>query len=132
MRDLWPFNSIEIFAFNYEQCITIKTRQAHYYIEVKKNNSLVKHYFILEYFFEVYTSLDKEFYDLFPELVDKSIPFDCIKTYIKMREWFKRRQPFIDYSTGKSMTLSFADKIETLSSTNTLENIYGNDARWNI
>ena len=67
MRDNWPFNSIEIFAFNYEQCVTIKNRQAHYYIEVKRNHILHKHYFILEYFFEVYTSLDSEFYDLFPE-----------------------------------------------------------------
>jgi hypothetical protein len=131
MRDNWPFNSIEIFAFNYEQCITIKNRQAHYYIEVKRNHILHKHYFILEYFFEVYTSLDSEFYDLFPELVDKSLPFDSIKTYIKLRTWFKMRDPFIDYINGKSIKLCY-DERSVNSNTNTLENIYGNDSLWDL
>ena len=131
MRDNWPFNSIEIFAFNYEQCITIKNRQAHYYIEVKRNHMLHKHYFILEYFFEVYTSLDSEFYDLFPELVDKSLPFDSIKTYIKLRTWFKTREPFIDYINGKPIRLCY-DERSVNSNTNTLENIYGNDSLWDL
>ena len=129
MRDNWPFNSIEIFAFNYEQCITIKNRQAHYYIEVKRNHILHKHYFILEYFFEVYTSLDSEFYDLFPELVDKSVSFDSIKTYIKLRTWFKMREPFIDYTNGKSIKLCYDERNVN---SNTLENIYGNDGLWNL
>jgi hypothetical protein len=132
MRDYWPFNSIELFAFNYEQCITIKNRQAHYYIEVRRNHLLHKHYFILEYFFEVYTSLDRDFYDLFPELVDNSLPFDSIKTYIKLRNWFKTREPFIDFISGKSITLCFDDKIENSKTSNTLENIYGDDSKWNL
>jgi hypothetical protein len=129
MKDYWPFNSIEIFAFNYEQCITIKNRQAHYYIEVKRNHILHKHYFILEYFFEAYTSLDNEFYDLFPELVEKSLPFDSIKTYIKLRTWFKMRVPFIDYTNGKPIRLCYDERIVN---TNTLENSYGNDSLWNL
>ena len=132
MRDYWPFNSIEIFAFNYDQCITIKNRQAHYYIEVKKNHLIHKHYFILEYFFEVYTSLDPEFYNLFPELVDSTLPFDSIKTYIKMRTWFKARQPFIDYTSGKDMRLCFDEKIDNIRNINTLKNIYGDDSRWTM
>ena len=129
MRDNWPFNSIEIFAFNYEQCITIKNRQSHYYIEVKRNHLIHKHYFILEYFFEVYTSLDSEFYDLFPELLDKSLPFDTIKTYIKLRTWFKTREPFIDYTNGKPLRLCFDERNVN---SNTLENIYGDDSKWNL
>ena len=129
MRDNWPFNSIEIFAFNYEQCITIKNRQSHYYIEVKRNHMLHKHYFILEYFFEAYTSLDSEFYDLFPELVDKSLPFDSIKTYIKLRTWFKTREPFIDYTNGKPIRLCYDERNVN---SNTLENSYGNDSLWNL
>jgi len=132
MRDYWPFNSIEIFAFNYDQCITIKNRQAHYYIEVKRNHLYHKHYFILEYFFEVYTSLDSEFYDLFPELVDNSLPFDSIQTYIKLRIWFKTREPFIDYTSGKPIRFCYDEKIDTSQNINTLENIYGDDSRWNL
>ena len=132
MRDYWPFNSLELFAFNYEQCITIKNRQAHYYIEVKRNHLIHKHYFILEYFFEVYTSLDVEFYELFPELVDNRIPFDSIKTYIKLRNWFKDREPFIDYINGKPMKLCFDEKNDNNHTINTLENIYGDDSRWTL
>ena len=132
MRDYWPFNSIEIFPFNYEQCITIKNRQSHYYIEVRRNHLIYKHYFILEYFFEVYTSFDSEFYDLFPELVDKSIPFDSIKTYIKLRTWFKTREPFIDYTNGKPLRLCFDEKSNSGQTINTLENIYGDDSKWNL
>ena len=129
MRDNWPFNSIEIFAFNYEQCITIKNRQSHYYIDVRRNHLIHKHYFILEYFFEVYTSLDSDFYDLFPELLDKSLPFDSIKTYIKLRTWFKTREPFIDYTNGKSIKLCYDERNVN---SNTLENIYGDDSKWNL
>ena len=132
MKDYWPFNSIEIFPFNYEQCITIKNRQAHYYIEVKRNHLIHKHYFILEYFFEVYTTLDSEFYELFPELVDKSLPFDSIKTYIKMRSWFKTREPFIDYTNGKPLRLCFDERNINSKTNNTLENIYGDDSKWDL
>lgn len=125
--DNWPFNAIEIFPFNYEQCNTIKERQRHFIVEWYSDNKIKHNYFILEYMFNAYSSCDVEFYNLFPELLAQEIYFKPEYTIVKMNKWFKERRPLINYITGKPIMVYLDNNIKQ---ENSLKDMYGNDENW--
>ena len=120
--DNWPFNAIELFPFNYEQCNTIKERHKHFITTIDNNKT--HNYFILEYMFNAYSTCDVEFYNLFPEFIAPEIYFKPEYTFVRMNKWFKTREPLINYITGEPIMvyLNKHSKEE-----NGLKDMYGND-----